>query len=261
MRPALRYIGGKYDYGKILDNLGLIPDEIHTYIEPFVGGGGFMCYIHETRNVKKYIINDKDRILINFYKKLKNNPNVYDDIIKNKHISKDKFFKCMNNINIFTNSVENAKCYLIVKTASFNSAIYKNIDGKYSGSYSTANAYFKNNIISSMRWLYDILQKSIIFNKDYHRILYKNAFIVIDPPYSVPDVQRYYANHDVSISDLFVYFKKLNNMNNKIVLFMNYSKEVIEVFKDYNIKILNKGARHLKGKRKNIIKELVITNY
>jgi site-specific DNA-adenine methylase len=55
-KPIINYIGNKYRYGKILDNLGLIPEKIDNYVEPFIGGAGFLCYLSEVRDIKKITI-------------------------------------------------------------------------------------------------------------------------------------------------------------------------------------------------------------
>lgn len=263
VKPILRYIGGKYSYGKKLDELGLIPNDIDTYVEPFVGGGGMMCYILNTRKPKKIIINDKDPLLINFYRWLKKNKNVYDETVVYKHITKNAYDKCITNINKFDWTMKNSQCYFVAKSSSFNSAIYQNKDGKYSGSYSTANSYFRNNIKSDIHKMHDVLQKSEIHNKEYFKITPVKAFIVLDPPYIVPDVQRYYVEHTIKLQDIYKYFKKLDDMGNKILLFMNYSDDAVLRFKGYRQTVLTKNAKHLKGGGGNgkLLKELVITNY
>ena len=75
-KPFLKWAGGK---GQLLKDItSLLPnmETITTYIEPFVGSGALLFWIlSNCTNLKKVIINDINKDLINTYKAIKYNVN------------------------------------------------------------------------------------------------------------------------------------------------------------------------------------------
>ena len=102
-KPFLKWVGGKT---QIIDKIiNFIPKKINTYYEPFVGGGSVLlsllnkCEIGEI-NIKKFIISDKNCVLINLYIDVKKNVKKLMKIVdkyayqynsKNNIKSKEKF--------------------------------------------------------------------------------------------------------------------------------------------------------------------------
>ena len=67
MNPIIKWAGGKEkELPYIKENL---PNKIERYIEPFVGGGAVYFNI----DIKKSLINDKSKELINLYKCIQEN--------------------------------------------------------------------------------------------------------------------------------------------------------------------------------------------
>ena len=62
IKPFVKWAGGKRQFLKHL--LPMVPNDINTYIEPFIGGGAFFFALKH----KKSIINDTNRELILTYK-------------------------------------------------------------------------------------------------------------------------------------------------------------------------------------------------
>jgi len=75
-KPFVKWAGGK---GQLLNTLNqMFPKQlkngnIETYIEPFIGGGAVLFHILQKYNVKKAIINDINKELINCYRCIKEN--------------------------------------------------------------------------------------------------------------------------------------------------------------------------------------------
>lgn len=259
-RPIINYIGNKYRYGKILDDLGLIPKQIDNYVEPFVGGAGFLCYLNETRTIKKIIINDKDCMLINFYKQFKKSPGEFEKIFKKKIDYKvfDYYKKILSN---FKPDLESALAYFVVKNCSYNSFIYKN---KYGVLKSYLSKYWVNNYektwkLKHFKEFSTILHKSNISCKDYRNIVPKNSFVFLDPPYIVKDVGIFYMEHSLKLQDIYEYFMELDKNGNKVLLTLNYDLSIVNKFKKYKQYVYTKNATHTNNSQ--VLKELVITNY
>ncbi len=79
--PVLKWVGGKRQLLKEI--LPLIPRNISTYYEPFVGGGAVLFALQP----KKAVINDYNAELINVYKVIMDNP---IELIKNLEEHKEK---------------------------------------------------------------------------------------------------------------------------------------------------------------------------
>ena len=69
-RPFVKWAGGKGQLINTLDELfpkQLAESKIDVYIEPFVGGGAVLFHILQKYKIKKAIINDINKELINCY--------------------------------------------------------------------------------------------------------------------------------------------------------------------------------------------------
>lgn len=90
MKPFIKWPGGKTEELKIiLDNL---PNDIKNFYEPFVGGG---AVYFATDNIDKYIINDKSKELINLYKSIQSQNDMFFYAIKEI----DKCWKILEKIS------------------------------------------------------------------------------------------------------------------------------------------------------------------
>ncbi|HAN10619.1 MAG TPA: N-6 DNA methylase, partial [Clostridiales bacterium] len=75
VRPFIKWVGGK---SQLLGQLNEhYPLELHhgiidTYIEPFVGGGAVFFELIQNYNIKKAVIIDNNKALINTYITVKN---------------------------------------------------------------------------------------------------------------------------------------------------------------------------------------------
>ena len=91
----------------------------------------------------------------------------------------------------------------------------------------------------------------------------KGDFVFFDPPYLVKDVKQYYK--DVFKMKDFKELKnicdKLDKRNVNFMVTLNCTKEFKELFKNYNIKCINKKSTTSNKKGGYIEKEMVITNY
>ena len=259
-KPIINYIGNKYRYGKVLDQLGLIPKEINNYVEPFVGGAGFLCYLNETRSLKKIIINDKDFMLINFFKHFKNTPKEFEKVFKQK-IDKIVFEKYKNCLTNFKPTLECALAYFVIKNCSYNSLIarYQNGDIKsYMSDYHVGN-YTKYWKLKEFKDFIEMNKKVKILCQDYRKIVPKNSFVFLDPPYILRGIGNYYTEHSIKLQDIYDYFIELNKNGNKILLTLNNDISIVKKFNKYNQHIYSKNATHTSNSQ--VLKELIITNY
>jgi DNA adenine methylase len=64
-RPPIKWAGGKTK--SLPELLRFVPEKIHTYVEPFVGGGALFFELAKQRRFKHAILNDKNEELMNAY--------------------------------------------------------------------------------------------------------------------------------------------------------------------------------------------------
>lgn len=219
--------GGKSMLRKtIIDNYFPKNYEELKYIEPFIGGGSIFFY--KQPSIKE-VINDLDKEVIEIYRGFKkyDGPTISKDIngIYNK-----------NDFEIIKNSKPKNKYQKFIKEL----LLYKL---SFFGYKKTFGA--KNNKIK------DRLKNTIILNKDYKDVINKydsnNTFFYLDPPYEQTN-EKFYENI-------------LSNIKGLFVLSTNDSKNLRELFKNFNIyDIKTKYSNPIQG---GLIKrnELIITNF
>jgi DNA adenine methylase len=259
-KPIINYIGNKYRYGKALDKLGLIPDKIDSYVEPFVGGAGFLCYLSEVRDIKKITINDKDCMLINFYTHFKKSPKKFEEVFK-QNINKEVFEKYKDCLSNFKPNLHCAIAYFVVKNCSYNSLISKYKNGSIRSYMSEINVKYFNIGMKTKKFNdFSEMFKNIKMScKDYRKIVPKNSFVFLDPPYILKHISDYYIEHSLNIEDIYNYFIELDKNGNKILLTLNYHISIVKKFNKFNQHIYSKNATH--STNSQVLKEIIITNY
>lgn len=267
MKPFITYIGSK----KFLLNKVKLPIKINNYYEPFIGGGSMFFFVNNKYEIKKNYINDLDKDLIMVYKIIKKSVNKLLEKLKelNKLNTKNDFIKLIDIFN--TNKIDKillAAIYIYMTKRSFNSDFHYNSKNKkikpsFSHHHKKLNIYKEKNIKDISK----LLKKTIIKNQDYKSFLTKNKpskndFIFLDPPYLIKGVESYYKE-TFDLNE----FKKLknicDNLNKNNVNFMitlNRHKELINLFKEYNIKYFTKKYSKISNGNK-VEKEMIITNY
>jgi DNA adenine methylase len=94
MKPILKWSGGKSEELEKIKKY--IPDNIDTYIEPFIGGGALYFYLNHSKNV----INDIHKELIAFYNSIKKGySNEIYEFMKNNPNDEITYYKVREKLN------------------------------------------------------------------------------------------------------------------------------------------------------------------
>jgi len=80
IKPFVKWAGGKE--GELKYILPMMPDTIHKYVEPFVGGGALYFALSDNMNIKQRFINDFSSELISLYRVLSNSFKSFENEIK-----------------------------------------------------------------------------------------------------------------------------------------------------------------------------------
>lgn len=214
VRSPFFYVGDKYKLMPQLKNF--FPNDIKTYIEPFVGGGSSFLNVQ----AKNFILNDINSYIIALHKFLLNNAknpffneqifNIIEDynlscslknIIPPKELreaykktyfakfNKEAYVKLRNEFN--NNKNDMLKLYVLL-IYGFNRMLRFNSKGNFN--LPVGNVDFNNNVLNALKDYFNFVEdKNITFlNFDYRDFLLflsfqKNDFIYFDPPYFISE--------------------------------------------------------------------------
>ena len=265
-RPIIKWAGGKT---QLLEQLvPLIPDDYGTYYEPFLGGGALFFAVQPHHAV----INDYNPSLINLYKQVKKNPEELmkelDTLTLGHSPDGDYYYERREEYNLSlkmnTKDIRQAALFIYLNKAGYNGLYRLNSDGLYNvpnGKRKNLNLYDRDNILNVSR----ILKHARIQCGDFEKSC-KDAkagdFVFFDSPYyNTYDAYKAggFAQEDhVRLSRLFA---ELTAKGVKCLLTNSNEKYIKELYKDYDIKIVDvKRMINCDGKKRTG-KEVIIKNY
>lgn len=212
IRSPFFYVGDKY---KLMPQLkSLFPDDIDTYIEPFVGGGSSFL----NSSGKKYILNDIDENVIALHKELGKFANASEELLekiyniidyyglscsfkgknvpeelKKKYVktyysryNKEAYLKMRDDYN----NKGNTLLLYVLLIYGFNHMIRFNAKGDFN--LPVGNVDFNKNVYNALINYLDFRRNNeIVFeNTDYQKFLNKIEFkekdyVFLDPPYLI----------------------------------------------------------------------------
>ena len=252
----------------------LLPKNITTYVEPFVGGGAVLFDLQP----KKAVINDFNKELINTYKVVKESPNELLELLKihDKNNCEDYYYeiRALDRTDDFESMSDVAKAARIIylnKTC-FNGLYRVNQAGQFNSPY---GKYKNPNIINEPA----ILAMSNYFNnnnikiiqgdyKDALKNLRKGAFVYFDPPYmpiSTSSSFTGYTEGGFGEKEQIELKKECDKLNARGIKFMISNSDhplIRELYKDYYIKIVQaRRSINSKGNKRGEINEVLVRNY
>ncbi|HCT30218.1 MAG TPA: DNA adenine methylase [Bacteroidales bacterium] len=263
----LRYPGGKTKMLSYLVNHLPNKEEIKgTYIEPFVGGGSIFFYM----NPNKAIISDLNKELISLYKGIKLYPHKVWETFESFPSGKLGYYEIRDN-----NYEEKPLHYRAARTLYLNRTCFKgmwrhNNNGNFNVGYGGEERRWvitHQNIIE----LSHIFRKAEIMQNDFEKVILgasKNDFIFLDPPYK-PGEKDLYELHYSSGKFLFKEQVRLSetlkslpkSKNIRWAMTNSSHKDIIDLYKDYNVKLIPLCTSDKPGIQTKKSNEVLITNY
>lgn len=292
-KPFLKWAGGK---GQLLNKFEemypqeLINGEIDTYIEPFVGGGAVLFDVLQKYKVKKAVIVDLNKELINCYRCIKAD---VDELIKHlktlqdEFLSlsdekrKDYFLKVRNRYNeIHLNGkydFEKAADFIFLNKTCFNGLYRVNSKGEFNvpfGKYKNPLICDSENLILISK----LLQNVEIRFGDYsiaEEYVNGKTFIYFDPPYRPLIENSSFVGYDKSgfnddnQKELAEFVKKLDKQNCLVMLSNSDPKNTNpndnffdELYEGFGIdRIFAKRMINCQADKRGDITEIVVRNY
>ena len=272
-KPFVKWAGGKR---QIIDKLlEYAPKEFSRYFEPFVGGGALLFEL----SPKNAVINDFNKELINVYdcikdenkfKKMCNELNHYEANhseefyyeIRNKDRDKNKFNKMVD--------YKRAARTIYLNKSCFNGLYRVNSKNEFNVPFNKknkVNTYDSVNlgIIHSYLNFNNVKTLSVDFEESVNDAN-KGDFIYFDPPYdSDTSTFNSYTEDGFGKKEqerLFKVYKELSGRGCYVMLSNHNTKLINELYKDYNIHVIEaKRNINSNGSKRGKVEEVIITNY
>lgn len=272
-KPFVKWAGGKR---QIVDKLLMYaPDEFNTYYEPFVGGGALLFEL----SPKKAVINDSNKELINVYNVLRNEEkfkkmcSILNTYEKN---NSEEFYYELRNKDRNKSSFDRLSDYkragrtIYLNKACFNGLYRVNSKNEFNvpfGKKTKVNTYDIGNLITVSNYL--TMNDIKILNVDFEdsvKDAQKGDFIYFDPPYdSETSIFNSYTEDGFGKEEqrrLAKVYKELSNKGCYVMLSNNNTTLIKELYKDFNIHIIEaKRSINSNGKKRVKVEEVIITNY
>lgn len=272
-KPFVKWAGGKR---QIIDKLKkYLPEDFDTYYEPFVGGGALLFEL----SPQKAVINDSNEELMNVYKVLCNEEkfkkmchtlNHYETSHSEEFYyeirNKDRNKKSFNRLADYTRAART----IYLNKACFNGLYRVNSKNEFNvpfGKKKKVNTYEGSNLITVSNYL--TMNDVKILCGDFEEAVKdakKGDFIYFDPPYD-SDTSTFNSYTETGFDKdeqrrLAKVYKELDKRGCYVMLSNHNTKLINELYKDYNIHIIEaKRNINSNGKKRGKVEEVIITNY
>lgn len=249
MDSFISWIGGK----KLLRRkiLEQFPHDYKKYVEVF-GGAGWILFA-DTRKGIEEVYNDKDGNLVNLFRIAKHHPEALQKELNGILTAREIFLDCQAQMDVRgLTDIQRAARFFVVIKESYGSGL------RYF-SYSEANI---NNVVRRLTDIGERLQKVVIENQDFKRILCTydrtSTLFYLDPPYY--GAESIYQEK-FSKEDHLRLREALGEIKGKFLLTYNDCTEIKELYKDYNIIEVERSSNLTSKTTRGRYKELIIKNY
>lgn len=290
-KPFLKWAGGKT---QLIDSIStFLPENIarlDTYIEPFIGSGAVMFWLlKEYPQIKRAIINDINKDLINVYINVKENPHELIselDKIQEEYYSltneeeKKHYFlskRVLFNEDTSMDTLHKSAIFIFLNRTCFNGLYRVNSKNKFNvpfGKYLNPKISDKETILADS----EILQKVIILNEDYSEVnqyISGETFVYFDPPYKPLSKTASFNSYSHETFDdeeqlrLFDFCKRLDDNGVNWLLSNSDPKNTDKnndffdnLYKDFNIsRVEARRNINANASKRGKINEILINNY
>ena len=272
LQPILKWVGGKRQLIKEISPL--IPRNISTYVEPFVGGGAVLFNVQP----KRAIINDLNEELINTYRVIKNYPEelIQKLMYHNENNNEEYFYnlRALDRDVKYKNigEISRAARIIYLNKTCYNGLYRVNSSGFFNtpyGKYKSPNIVNETMIRAMTNYFNSSSVK--ILNGDYKlalKGLRKGSFVYFDPPYvpiSTSSSFTGYTEQGFGLDDQLDLKKECDKLNAKGIKFLLSNSDtpfIRELYADYNIKTVQaKRAINSNASKRGDINEVLVYNY
>ena len=183
IRPALKWPGGKRRL--LPEILPRIPKHVHTYIEPFIGGGAVFFTLAAERRFDHAIISDADYELIATYRGIRDDPDGVADRFAEIPQNREKYYEIRAQDWRTMSDVQIAARMIYLNRCAFNGLRRKNRRGQDNapwGGDQRRKVLDRENLHACAAVLHDV----DIWSGDFEGVMSEaqaGDFVYCDPPY------------------------------------------------------------------------------
>lgn len=269
--PVVKWVGGKR---QLLDDIvPLLPKQITSYCEPFLGGGAVLFELQPNTA----IVNDINTDLIQMYEVIRDNVDELIEVL-GKHINDEEHFYSVRDWDRNKKKyeqltkVERAARIIYLNKTCYNGLFRVNNAGEFNTPF---GHYKKPEIVNAptLRAVSDYFQKATLTfsSVDYEEVLTKiskETFVYLDPPYDpVSDTAKFtgYAKGGFDRTEqlrLKECCDTLDKCGIKFMLSNSATDFIKEQYSSYNITIVKaKRAVNSNAAKRGHVDEVIIRNY
>jgi DNA adenine methylase len=251
LSPLFIWLGGKRS--EIKKYIQYIPDDIDTYLEPFVGGGATFFHLNHNKNV----ISDVHTELTDFYQCIKNDEmeNIHTFMTTQSN-NKENYLQIRDHMEI-NSQLDNAKRFFYLRKTCFRGMSNYDKNGNFKVSYSHRETW---NFTALQNEKYvDLLKNTTILNSSFEYIFenYNDPknFMFLDPPYDCKITDYGYCafgkDEHKKLAECF------KNTNIRCLMVIGKTDFIEELYDGY---IVEQYHKHYDFNKKNVI-HLIIKNF
>lgn len=285
-KPFVKWVGGKTGLIPTIERI--LPGNVNsgqlTYVEPFVGGGGFLFHMLQYHNFKEVIINDLNAPLMDCYACFQN-PKLFIELVarvstleeqyNRTKYKEESYYNVRNEYNdiVKQNSLMPmpmlAAYFIFLNKTCFNGLYRVNKKGEFNvpwGKKTEIKLYDE----STYNAIATALSKVKLSTSDYgfiQNLKGSDTLIYLDPPY-MPEKEQSFTSYTAGGFDLKEQERlrdicdKLNSNDVKWIQSNSNSPVIKDLYKEYNIKeVLAPRSVSAKGDGRGPVTEVIITNY
>jgi len=267
-KPFVKWAGGKRQLLSQLLNCS--PLRFDNYYEPFLGGGALFFRLSALGKMKHACLNDNNRVLIDAYKTIKEEPRALIAELKRGKYKNDKaaFYEIRKEQP--TDLVKATARLIYLNRTAFNGLYRVNSKGQFNvpfGKYKNPKILDEQNILEVSR----ALRKVELTNTDFEvasNSAKRGDFAYFDPPYhplSRTSNFTGYTKENFTERDQERLARKFRDLDGKdcyVMLSNSYSPLILDLYKDFNIQSVDATRMiNCKAEGRGKIKEAIITNY
>lgn len=271
-RPFLKWVGGKRQL--INELLKGMPEKIHSYHEPFIGGGALFFELAGQKRFKKTFLSDLNAELINAYIVVQSKVEELIQSLK-KHVHSKEYYYRLRAVNPETlDEVERASRLIYLNKTCYNGLYRVNSKGRFNvpfGSYKNPKICDKDNL----RLCSEALKGVSIRRQSFDAVLRAakpKDFIYFDPPYHPVSKTSSFSAYEKSgfgeveqkrLRDVFV---ELDRKDCFVMLSNSYSDFTLELYHRYAVKkklqkVHATRAVNSKSSARGAVREIIVRNF
>lgn len=266
-KPFLKWAGGKTQLTPYLEEL--LPRDIRTYYEPFIGGGSFFFHLANKGRFERAVLSDYNPELINCYKVIRDFHSELVEQLEILSITKDDFYRIRAENPQDLSPVRRAARTIYLNKTCFNGLYRLNKKGQFNVPYGQYKHTPKLYNQETLEGCAEVLNRyAVLHTHDFAKATktaVEGDVVYFDPPY-VPLTPtsnfKNYTGDDFTLYDqqrLAICFKELASRGVAVIASNSDTPLVRELYEPFEKHVVQaRRSINSKGSKRGPVNELII---